>query len=315
MGNIKYSVPKKKAVRDFMLAQTPGLHEWWQVRRWKVKDWVWWMTQREKFEKLSDRVDMPTHIEIETVNRCNSTCSFCPVNRLVDPRDGTRMTEDIFQGIIDELRDWNYTGTLNLFSNNEPFLDKRIFEFIAIAREKLPDAHIQIITNGTLLTPEKAVAALENLTNMVINNYAPTHELHDNLKEVVEYLETNRPDLAAKVTVGYRSTEEVKTNRAGNAPNRNKLPTIFRSRCAYPFVQMVVRPDGKVSMCCNDALGQETLGDVAQDGLRKAWNDPVRKELQELMIAGRHKIDLCATCDNLGWASPRRVARLIDLPP
>ncbi|MAM68350.1 MAG: radical SAM protein [Rhodospirillaceae bacterium] len=312
MGNIKYSVPKKKAVRAFMLAQMPGLHEWWQVLRWKVKDWVWWITQREKFEKLSDRAEMPTHIEIETVNRCNSTCSFCPVNRLVDPRDGARMTEDTFQEIIDELRDWNYTGTLNLFSNNEPFLDKRIFDFIDIARKNLPDAYIQIITNGTLLTPEKAVAALENLTNMVINNYAPTHELHDNLKKVVEHLETNRPDLAAKVTVGYRSTEEVKTNRAGNAPNRNKLPTIFRSRCAYPFVQMVVRPDGKVSMCCNDALGQETLGDVAQDGLRKAWNDPVRKELQELMIAGRHKIDLCATCDNLGWASPRRVARLID---
>ena len=65
-------------------------------------------------------------------------------------------------------------------------------------------------------------------------------------------------------------------------------------------------------MCCNDALGQETLGDVTVRGLRAAWNDPARKEIQELMKAGRHKIDLCATCDNLSWARPRRIARLVN---
>ena len=312
MGKVQYSVPEKRAVRDFLLTHSPRLYEWYQVRRWKIKDWLWWALQKETFERLVSQADKPTHIENETVNRCNSTCSFCPVNRLVDPRDGARMTEETYRGIIDELREWNYTGTLNLFSNNEPFLDKRINEFVAIARENLPDAHLQIITNGTLLTPEKAVGALENLSNMLINNYAPQQVLHDNVREVVEYLEAERSDLAVKVTVGYRSTEEVKTNRAGNAPNRKALPTIFRSRCAYPFFQMVVRPDGKVSLCCNDALGQETLGDVTAKGLRAAWNDPLRKEIQELMKMGRHKIDLCATCDNLGWARPRRIARLVN---
>jgi radical SAM protein with 4Fe4S-binding SPASM domain len=145
---------------------------------------------------------------------------------------------------------------------------------------------------------------------MVINNYAPEQVLHKNIQEVIAYLEAERPDLAAQLTVGYRSKEEVKTNRAGNAPNRKQLPTIFRSRCAYSFFQMVVRPDGRVSLCCNDSLGQETLGDVTARGLRAAWNDPARQEIQELMKAGRHKIDLCATCDNLGWARPRRMTPL-----
>ena len=91
---------------------------------------------------MVSQADKPTHIEIETINRCNSTCSFCPVSRLIDPRAGARMTEETYRGIIEELCEWNYTGTLNLFSNNEPFLDKRIIEFVNIARENLPDAYI-----------------------------------------------------------------------------------------------------------------------------------------------------------------------------
>jgi len=311
MSQVRFSTPRKRVLRNYFITHHPGLYEWFKVKRWTLKDRVLWWRQGRLFHEVARHADRPSHIEIETINRCNGTCSFCPVNRFVDPRESARMPEDLFKRIIDDLKAWHYTGTLNLFSNNEPFLDKRIFAFLDYAREQLPDAYIQIISNGTPLTTAKAVAALEKLSNMVINNYAPQQVLHPNVQEIVDHLNSERPDLAGKLVVGFRNTEEVKTNRAGNAPNRNHTPPDFHSRCAYPFFQMVIRPDGKVSMCCNDALGETTLGDVARDGVRKAWTSQERRDIQVRMLERRDTIALCAKCDNLSWSSPKRVRALM----
>jgi len=182
---------------------------------------------------------------------------------------------------------------------------------LSYARKQLPNAYLQIISNGTLLNSEKVEAILEHVSNLVINHYADEYVLRPNIQETVDYLHTHRPDIAAKLNIGYRLNQEVKTNRAGNAPNRKHRHAGFRSRCAYPFFQMVIRPDGKVSMCCNDALGQMTLGDVAADGIRKAWNSPERQEMQKIMRQGRDGIPLCANCDNLAWARPKRIRKFI----
>ena len=313
MAEVNFSIPRKHVVRNYMLSHHPVVYEWLQAKRWTLKDRVLWLRQGNFFDRLAKHTAQPSHIEVETISRCNGTCAFCPVNRFVDPRENVRMTEELFKNIIDELKEWKYTGTLNLFSNNEPFLDKRIFDFLIYAREQLPDAYIQIISNGTPLTPEKAVAALEKLSNMVINNYATEYVLHANVQQIVDHLNSERPDLAGKLTVGYRKIMELKSNRAGNAPNRRRRETTYRSRCAYPFFQMVIRPDGKVSMCCNDALGQMTLGDVARDGVRKAWASPERLAFQRKMLKRRDTIELCSTCDNLAWANPNRVAKNFQL--
>ena len=69
-------------------------------------------------------------IEIETVNACNNDCSFCPASKKNDTRIHRFMSEKLFKKIITELQEMQYSGVVSLFSNNEPLLDKRIFEFI-----------------------------------------------------------------------------------------------------------------------------------------------------------------------------------------
>lgn len=76
-----------------------------------------------------ERIPLFSSIEIETMNRCNGKCTFCPVNHDIDPRKFSRMSEPLFQKIIDELKTLNYSGRLALYSNNEPFLDVRIEDF------------------------------------------------------------------------------------------------------------------------------------------------------------------------------------------
>ena len=207
---------------------------------------------------------------------------------------------------------WGFNSVLKLFSNNEPFLDKRIFDFADYARAKLPQADIKMLTNGTVLDAEKIERILPVVFQLYINNYSTDLELHDNVRAVVDHVNRNLPDLVPKLTVSLRQLDEQKTNCGGNAPNRDSGSATYYSRCAYPFLQMVIRPDGKISLCCNDALGEVTLGDVSGQPLRDAWNSEKRLEIQNAMLKGRDQIPLCSKCDNLNWAHPKRIASSIE---
>ena len=84
---------------------------------------------------LSNCVPQMNSIEIETINRCNNDCSFCPVSKGNDIREYKKMSEELYHQIIDQLSDMDYRGYISLFSNNEPLLDVRIFDFLKYAKE------------------------------------------------------------------------------------------------------------------------------------------------------------------------------------
>ncbi len=301
----------RKRFRERLRHALPGVYERVIAANTRRKDRRYHGLQSDLFANLDSISAKPFHIEVETINKCNSTCGFCPVNRFSDPRPTMRMDAALFSRIIDELAGWDFAGVLNLFSNNEPFLDRRIFDFAAQARSKLPDAFIQVISNGTALDVEKSLRILPHLSRLIINDYGNGIDLHDNIAAIRRHLDAERPELAAKTVIALRRLDEFKTNRAGSAPNRAPPTTIYTSRCAYPFFQMVIRPDGKVSLCCNDALGEMTIGDLASQSLPEAWASPERRMVQQAMLKGRDKIPLCAHCDNLSWAKPKRIAQSI----
>ncbi|HVH79064.1 MAG TPA: SPASM domain-containing protein [Stellaceae bacterium] len=287
----------------------PRLSEFLEQFRLLLKDRrYFYFKQGRSFDGLSNDFPLPRRIDIETISKCNSTCSFCPVNRLSDPRPTMRMSEALYRKIIDDLASHRFAGLLSLYSNNEPFLDKRIFDFAAYARCTLPKARITIFTNGTPLNIAKIEKILPSIDLLRINNYNYTPELHSNIREIVAHLDSSRPELARKVHVFRRLLDERNSNRAGNAPNRRRVVGTYRSRCAYPFFEMVVRPDGKLSLCCNDALGEKTLGDLSVQSVSEAWSDSRRHHVQELMLKGRDKLDICRHCDNQLVAKPKRVA-------
>lgn len=125
-------------------------------------------------------------IEIETQNRCNNDCPFCPVNRNNDTRKHAVMDEKIFYELIDQLRAMDYRGTISLFSNNEPLIDKRILHFIEHARKNLPNARHALYTNAILLDKEKFSVLVENLDLLIIDNYDDNFELTPPVKKILD---------------------------------------------------------------------------------------------------------------------------------
>jgi MoaA/NifB/PqqE/SkfB family radical SAM enzyme len=238
-------------------------------------------------------------IEIETVNRCNNTCSFCPVNKKDDPRTYKKMDESLFLSIIQQLKDIHYTGAIALFSNNEALLDERIFRFVAHAKAELPDAFHYLYTNATLLDVPKFKELMTHLDKLVIDNYHDGYKFIKPVREVFEFCKEH-PEYQDRVEIHIRRKTEILTTRGGAANNRSMIKTV-ESSCVLPFSQLIVRPDGKISLCCNDALGAETLGDLTQQSLTDVWTGPKYQEVRSKLIQknGRSLIGTCAGCDTL----------------
>ena len=297
MGSVRGHHAQGREVRR-IAAQTPGQRIWARTMHYLARRLS---TAHEKHYRLFES------IEIETINRCNSSCSFCPVNVHADTRTLARMSEETFRKIIDELGALDYHDCIMFHSNNEPFLDKQLVPRIAYARKRRPHAWLSVYTNGTALNPKLFFSALDaGLDQLQIDNYADNLQLHDNVKEIVAALE--RPENAAyvpKVEILVRRLTEVLSNRAGNAPNKDVITFVDYRKyrdigCPLPFRQLVIRPTGEVSLCCNDALGQATMGDVTRQSLVEIWSGPAFTELrEELQRNGRRNLKLCNTCDVL----------------
>lgn len=246
-----------------------------------------------------NKIPMFRIVEIETINRCNGKCAFCPVNVTEPQRKYAKMSDELFYKIIDELSAINYDGMISLYSNNEPLLDERIISFANYAREKVQSAFINLATNGSLLTIEKVNELYAPLDACTIDNYSDNNEINSNLVDVIDYI--NKNNYTDVFNIVMRKQHEVLTTRGGLAPNRKgELIKTINHGCFYPFIQLVVRPDGKCSLCCNDALGKMTLGDVNKNSLEEIWYSKEYSDIRSEMIKHkRNNISLCKYCDSM----------------
>ncbi len=251
------------------------------------------------YKKYLDRNELFKYIEIETVNRCNGVCEFCPVNANAVQREYKKMDRALYMSIIRQLTELNYEGKVALFSNNEPFLDERIIEFAEYARVHLPKAYIYLFTNGTLLTDERYLSIMPYLNRMHIDSYVsneksePEKVLH--IKDLAK-----RYGYEDRMTYSLIPLDAIRSSRGGEAPNK-KIKEPINALCRLPFIQMVIRPDGKVSLCCNDALGKITLGDITEKSIIDIWNGTEFHKVRTEMMVGRKTISLCKGCDYVDY--------------
>ena len=186
-------------------------------------------------------------VAIETTSGCNLSCSFCPVGKLVDRRASGELSWNILTKILGELEDIRYADTVNLFGNNEPLLDERIFSIVRLARKKLPIASIKIVTNGTQADRNTIHSLFDaGLSRLVINNYSKSvlvpvvSDILENSSEFDEY----------DIFISIRDPNEVLTTRGGRAPNKTEPGFDPRGFCALPFIDINVDYRGCVVNCC-----------------------------------------------------------------
>lgn len=240
-----------------------------------------------------------TRINFETITDCNMRCGFCPQG--ATQRPSQRMAMEVYTQVVEELARLEYRGSFVLHITNEPLLDDRLPELIALARVKLPSAYIQFFSNGRLATVEMLDHLFaQGLDNLVINDYRGDRAKHPFRlsKNLAEIRDRFAP---TKVRIQYRSTEEELTNRAGNVAKPNPVPLPLDWFCFHPFEKMFIAVTGKVVLCDYDYQYGEVMGDVMTQRLDEIWFSPKYDEVRTMLFDCRRSRFICSRCDAPGY--------------
>ena len=119
----------------------------------------------------------PFEWEIDTTNICQLKCPLCHTGLGTVNRQKGVMHFDLYKKTIDEIKD--YCIWLSLYSWGEPFLNKRIHEYVEDAHR----ANIATIMSTNLnkpLTPEMAEALVSSgLNSLIISLDGTTQEVYE----------------------------------------------------------------------------------------------------------------------------------------
>ena len=256
------------------------------------------------------------NIQVQTCSWCNLKCKFCPNSYLDRPREAMDMA--VYDRIIQELRDINFSGRFSPFLMNEPLLDNRLPALVHRARTALPKAHICIDTNGTLLTKEKLALLVDAGMNMIYVNCYSGKGQFDKLSKMVNEIGVGEGLVSLRIIDG--ETIGGFYNRGGNI----QIPTSLRNNkklnlikpfvrqlkrrikyhvldykyCDQPFVQMFINYKGDVVLCCSDYKYEVVIGNILEDSIVDIWFNEKLAHYRKMLLAGkRNKLPLCKECD------------------
>lgn len=108
----------------------------------------------------------PFIVFVDPASSCNFKCTFCPTGHRDMIAETGRyqgaMKYDLFTKIIDDLSEFEQPiKVLRLYKDGEPFLNKRLADMVAYAKQSGRVDYIDTTTNGTLITPERMGPLLE----------------------------------------------------------------------------------------------------------------------------------------------------------
>jgi hypothetical protein len=235
---------------------------------------------------------------IETVTICNNDCSFCPISKLVTERKYQLMSETVFDRITSDLATIGYAGRIALYNNNDPLIDKRLPDLAALAHRRCPQARIQVMTNGILLTAPLARRLFDaGVHDLHVNNYDDSYRLIPSVARLVETFEG-----LETIHVFMRRKTQRLTNRAGRAPNAAPVATALRAFCTLPFRELNLAYDGRVPLCCADTGWEFAGGNVMESGVLGVWFGPALQRARSSLMKGRRDLERpCASCDHRGY--------------
>jgi radical SAM protein with 4Fe4S-binding SPASM domain len=265
-----------------------------------------------------------TLVELEPHAYCNRTCAFCP-NAVIDRLTvKTRLDRGLYERVLRDLQTIEYAGVLRFARYSEPLADAHIYEMLAMARQALPRATIDLISNGDFLTPERLRALRESgLSILRISVYLrkgvrwSREAARDEVERVGRRLGiAPRWSAATDASVGavfpYEGLEVVAFSHDFDAIgyDRGQLlgdltdaAYVRRSPCFMVFSNFTVDFDGKVMPCCNlrgdhPAHAGYVVGDLSASevSIFDVYASRVFTEWRRSLAGVGDKADPCRTC-------------------
>jgi pyruvate-formate lyase-activating enzyme len=266
--------------------------------------------------------ETPRFIQIETNLACNAKCPFCPYAHM--DRGPMFMEDWVWQKIVDDTRGLGVT--YRPFLINEPLSEKRLPQILEYIKRDTT-AHVEINTNGGLLTERRARALLDagidvvrfSIDGLSRETYEPARPGID-YDKVVEY--TNQ-FIELRDAGGYACHIEVRMiDMPENKHEQAAYLEYWRARadaavvvplyqwpwsgqtapalkpCLKILDEIFFYTDGTSPLCCWDDAGRGLVGDVTRQSVLEIWNGSEMQAMRQLLNRGRRDlITLCSRCD------------------
>jgi GTP 3',8-cyclase len=243
------------------------------------------------------RLDFFDAIALETTTYCNLRCPNCPNSKYERGilKNKKLMSPSLFKKIINELSSINYRGQILLHFYGEPLSDKRLPDFVAHIKKKLPKASVGINTNGFLFTvPLYLKLVNSGVDDFFVTQYSET--MPSPVKNLLDHLKLN--NLENRITYRVMGKEVALSNRGGEIKVK-KCVDFMRPICAYPNTAIHVNYRGDVVLCCNDYHSSITFGNLNDQTIFSIWANPRRRKLMKEIRHNIFKLPICQRCVGL----------------
>jgi len=249
---------------------------------------------------------LPTEIEISESGICNRKCSFCPRSAPDFIEKKEFISNELHKKMCDELKLLNYKGTIRYSGFVEPMLDKNIFNLIYMARSKLSDCNIEMVTNGDVLNKSRLKKLfLKGLNKILISAYDGKAEA-DKLENLCKDINLS-PD---QYIVRHRYLPEIDdfgitlSNRSGTMENAEfkiaALKEPLKKPCYIPSYTFFLDYQGDVLMCPHDWGKKIILGDLNKENFLDIWFNKKSMQVRKMLNSSNRNFKPCNVCDVTG---------------
>lgn len=253
-----------------------------------------------------DGQPLPSVIEISESGTCNRTCSFCPRSDPDFEDVKNFISFEMIDKLAKQLADVKYQGLILFSGFVEPLLDKNIFIHIKKLRGHLPNARIEIVSNGDPLTL-KILNKLEDsgVDRILLSLYDGPHQVEEvNTKVANSSLSPNKIFIRERWFSADENFGISLSNRAGMMKNAEfaieSLSKSLNSPCFYPAHTFFLNYTGEVLMCAHDWGMKQVLGNFNEQNFLDIWFGKEFESARSKLIRGNRNVSPCDVCNVQG---------------
>ena len=132
---------------------------------------------------------LPLSMQIQTIDRCNALCRMCPYSHQRKTGPPRRMSEELFRRILYDLgTKRRVTHAVALMLQNEPLVDQHLAERYREVRTILNRRGMGLVTNASLLTPDRADELVEaGLRRVTVSIDAATESTYRRIRRGLNF--------------------------------------------------------------------------------------------------------------------------------
>lgn len=280
---------------------------------------------------MAGKLTRPWSIQVELAEGCNRLCPFCGLNGIRDGAGNYKyMTVETAKLLAKQCSEFCPNARYEFAMHGEPTMNPKANEIFEIFRRKLPDAQMQLTTNGKVMLKnvewmQKKIDAIfvSGIDFIILDTYWPERDqiremiTHITGHDVIDFYEDMAPNNESPWYNHHRKFNntivlmddllkrngEVKSrtiyNHAGNADPKIAPPveTPLKKTCTMPFREMAIRWDGNIALCCHDWKGEYMISNIHDKHMKDIWMDERFEAARTFLQNKQRTFNPCSRCN------------------